>query len=193
VPGFTTLKISLEELRALPQQRTRISFAEELPIKEAIKPVTSDLTVSVNASGARVAGEVQTLLKLMCHSCLRPFFQALHFEIDEPFVYEHYLSGGEDKELKEKEPKELNSKDFVESISYNGILDISDILYQAVTLATPIYCSCGADCPGPPAYQGTKEPNSVGDQQVKAQKHKDDFVDPRWKNLKTLFPNEETH
>lgn len=190
--GFTTLKISLEELRALPQQRTRIAFQEELPVKEAIKPVTGDLTVSVNASGARVTGTVQGLLKLMCHSCLRPFFQALNFEIDEPFVYEQYLSG-EDKELKEKEPRELNSGDFVESISYNGKLDISDILYQAVTLATPLYCSCGADCPGPPAYEGANDPNNASRQEVKAEKQKGDFVDPRWKNLKTLFPNEETH
>ena len=186
------MKISLEELRALPQQRTRIAFQEELPVKEAIKPVTGDLTVSVNASGARVTGTVQGLLKLMCHSCLRPFFQALNFEIDEPFVYEQYLSG-EDKELKEKEPRELNSGDFVESISYNGKLDISDILYQAVTLATPLYCSCGADCPGPPAYQGVNDPNNPSHQEVKAEKQKGDFVDPRWKNLKTLFPNEETH
>jgi uncharacterized metal-binding protein YceD (DUF177 family) len=183
------LKISLEELRALPQQRARVSFKEELPIKEAIKPVTGDLTISANASGARVAGTVQALLKLMCHSCLRPFFQALHFELDEPFVYEDYLRG-EEKDLPHKE---LNSKDFVESIAYNSNLDISDILYQAVTLATPLYCLCGADCPGPPAYQGTNERNDVGQQEVKAEKQKDDFVDPRWKNLKTLFPNEESH
>lgn len=183
------LKVSLEDLRALPQQRLRVAFNESLPNSEAIKPVLGDLVISASAAGAHVVGKVQTLLKLSCHSCLAPFFQALSLDLDERFVYEDYLRG----ESKDNRERELLKEDFVESIPYAGVIDVSDVVYQAVTLATPTYCSCGADCPGPPkskneALQG-KSPLDEG-RDVKPQEPI--VIDPRWKNLKTLFSKEET-
>lgn len=183
------MKVSLEDLRALPQQRLRVAFNESLPNSEAIKPILGDLVISVSASGAQVVGRVQTLLKLSCHRCLAPFFQALSLELDERFVYEDYLRG----ESKDNRERELLKEDFVEAIPYAGVIDVSDVVYQAVTLATPSYCSCGADCPGPPkskneAPQG-KSPVEDGCD-VKSEEPM--VIDPRWKNLKTLFSNEET-
>jgi uncharacterized metal-binding protein YceD (DUF177 family) len=183
------LKVSLEDLRALPQQRLRVAFNESLPNSEAIKPVLGDLVISVSASGAQVVGRVQTLLKLSCHSCLAPFFQALSLDLDERFVYEDYLRG----DSKDNRERELLKEDFVESIPYAGVIDVSDVVYQAVTLATPSYCSCGADCPGPAkskheAAQGKSALPEAGD--VKSQEAI--VIDPRWKNLKTLFSKEET-
>jgi uncharacterized metal-binding protein YceD (DUF177 family) len=183
------LKLSLEDLRALPQQRLRVDFNESLPNSEAIKPVLGELVISASASGAQVAGRIQTLLKLSCHSCLRPFFKALDLNIDERFVYEDYLRG----ENKDNRERELLKEDFVEAIPYAGVIDISDVVYQAVTLATPTYCSCGPDCPGPPKTKSEMPARKwVADNGLDVKPKEVDAVDPRWKNLKTLFSNDDS-
>jgi uncharacterized protein len=183
------LKISLEDLRGLPQQRLRIDFNESLPELQTVKPVVGDLSMAASISGVRVVGRLHTLLKLTCHTCLKPFFKALSFELDERFVYEDYLNEGGPRELKEKE---LQTGDFVEWIRYEGFLDISDIVYQAVTLATPIYCSCGNECPGPPSYDKQNSEKQQTKSHSSADQERTESIDPRWKNLKTLFPSEES-
>jgi uncharacterized metal-binding protein YceD (DUF177 family) len=182
------LKISLEDLRGLPQQRLKIDFKESLPELQAVKPVIGDLSMAASISGVRLNGRLRTILKLTCHTCLKPFFKALDFELDERFVYEDYLND-DPRDVKEKE---LQTYDFVESIRYEAILDISDIVYQAVTLATPIYCSCGEECTGPPSYDKQNSESQEPKARSSAVSERTDSIDPRWKNLKTLFPSEES-
>jgi len=182
------LKISLEDLRGLPQQRLKIDFKESLPELQAVKPVVGDLSMAVSISGVRLNGRLRTILKLTCHTCLKPFFKALDFELDERFVYEDYLN----EDTLDSREKELLTGDFVESIRYEGFLDISDIVYQAVTLATPIYCSCGEECSGPPSYDKQMSENQEPKAGTSSRSERTDAIDPRWKNLKTLFPSEES-
>ena len=78
--------------------------------------------------------------------------------------------------------KELLKNDFYDEVSEDGFIDITDVVYQAVTLAAPVFTHCGADCPGPPRPE-----NPV----AKKEKAEEKAIDPRWKNLKTLFPNQE--
>jgi uncharacterized metal-binding protein YceD (DUF177 family) len=182
------LKISIEELRNLPQQRLRVEFNETLAGLEAVKPVVGDLVIAANASGIGLIGRVQTLLKLQCHSCLRSFFQAISVDMDEHFVYEHYLTDEE----REAPQKELLTRDFVEVVPLAGAVDISDVVYQAVTLATPIYCSCGSECPGPPSYEAAENGSGARTGEANKKLKEEAPIDPRWKNLKTLFPNEES-
>lgn len=173
------MKISVEELRARPSQRLTISYKEELKGIDAVKPVIGDLSLSLDSTGVRIHGRLQTLLKLHCHRCLRAYFQGLNIDIDERLVFD----------LNEEQPREreLLKRDFVEPIPKSGVLDISDIVYQAVTLATPSHFLCGSECPGPPTAEGT------GSQQALAEpKEQESRIDPRWKNLKTLFPKQET-
>lgn len=173
------MKVSLDQLRCGPQHRLGLSFKEQLQSTEAVKPVVGELVVSLDAWGVRLFGAVKTLLKLSCHRCLKPYFQSLDLEIDERFVY-----GSEKAEPRERE---LNRDDFVEPVPADGMLDITDIVYQAVTLATPSYCLCGQDCPGP-----ARAVSSGNQALAEAGGTSEKLVDPRWENLKTLFPNEET-
>ncbi|SRR5579875_600650 len=173
------MKVSIDDLRGQPQQRLVLSFKESLAGLETVKPVVGDLTLTAGSWGVHISGRVQTLLKLTCDRCLRPYFQSLPVEIDERLVYQS-------KDAAVPKERELSRNDFVEPIPDNGILDISDIVYQAVTLATPTYCLCGAECPGPPAGE---EGSAASLGRGKAERT---GGDPRWKNLKTLFPNEES-
>jgi uncharacterized metal-binding protein YceD (DUF177 family) len=183
------VKVSLEDLRSFPQQRLRLDFKESLPNGEAVKPVLGELSLFAGASGAQLNGTIHILLKLVCHSCLSPFFQALSLDLDERFIYEDYLSE-EEKELRERE---LLKGDFVEAVPYSGVIDVSDVVYQAVTLATPTYCSCGPQCPGPPkAERDGQSARSMGGNDFDVKAKDKDIVDPRWKNLKTLFSNDDS-
>lgn len=183
------MKISYDDLKTMPTGRLDFSFNENLAGLDAVKPVVGDLTASVSAAGMRLSGTVKTLLKLSCHRCLRPYFQALTVDIDERFVnlveYADY-AGAETKE------RELKTDDWFEYLPEDGCLDISDVVYQAVTLATPTYCFCGEECPGLPEKEARTGAGSEVSTGVKAassdQELDEKSIDPRWKNLKTLFP-----
>ncbi len=186
------MKISVDELKLQPGQRLTFEFKEMSSGTAAVEPVTGQLTISLNLPGIKLTGQVATLLKLQCDRCLRPFFQSLSLDLDERFVSRHFFSG-------ENKEHELLRDDFVELLPESGVLDISDIVYQAVTLATPSYCLCGSECPGPPqspaagaASQTAYERNQTFSRKSKAGGDLPAQIDPRWKNLKTLLPKQDS-
>lgn len=190
VPQVSLVKLNIDELRGLPQQKLDIKFHETLSGLEAVKPVIGELCVAVSASGLYLTGRVKTLLKLECDTCLRPYFTALTVDIDERFTQEPRLKIDRGQDPKERE---LLRDDFVEPLPASGTLDISDVVYQAVTLATPTYFSCGKECPGPPAVQDSRSAHDSAHARAARKKSEaEPPIDPRWKNLKTLFPNEES-
>ncbi|HEY9679568.1 MAG TPA: DUF177 domain-containing protein [Drouetiella sp.] len=186
------MKINIDDLKGLPHHRLDLDFHEELKETLAIKPTIGELSVFYSSTNVRVEGQVKTLLKLHCDRCLNPYFQSLTVDIDERFVPTALLSYGDEKT--EKHDGELLQDDFFEPLPDDGILDITDIVYQAVTLATPTFCLCGNECPGTPKRatddaSGKKATAKTG----KSGGAEDDRpIDPRWKNLKTLFPNNES-
>ena len=173
------MKVNIDELKLAPQQRMYFSYKENIEGLDAVKPVIGELLLIAGSSGVRLQGKLQTLLRLNCHRCLQAYFQSINLDLDERFVYQ--LNNEPQKD------RELLKDDFVDAIPDDGVLDINDIVYQAVTLATPTFCLCGDDCPGPPLPSSAAGDISLGPAKEK------DRVDPRWKNLKTLFPNEETN
>lgn len=180
------LKISIDEVRTLPNQRLNLSFKELIDGLDAVKPVTGELTLIASSTGMRVCGTVQSMLKRTCDRCLGPYFLSLPVAIDEKFMEtprEHIVE-------QFTREKELTAEDFIECLDADGSLDIVDVVYQAVTLATPISSLCGSECPGPAFPVGkTGSGALVSDNQ--ADQHRD-HTDPRWKNLKSLFPNRES-
>ncbi len=184
------MKVHIDHLKGMPHHRLDFAFREELSETQAIKPVLGDLTLMWSASGVRIEGQIKTLLKLQCDRCLRPYFLSLSVDIDERLVPTSFFELNED----EKHDGELLRGDFVEPLPDDGNLDISDIVYQAVTLATPTFCSCGDECPGPPgrAADGASSEKAAANSKGNGSKTDDRPIDPRWKNLKTLFPNEDS-
>lgn len=145
-----------------------------------------ELTVSASSTGIRLSGNLHTLLKLTCDRCLRPYFHSLNIELEENFIE---YSGRAEKDRLCKD-RELLADDFVEELSADGILDITDVVYQAVTLAIPVSCLCGENCPGPAFPDSEAKRGSLAS--GKDTKGLENRIDPRWKNLKTLFPKEES-
>lgn len=183
------MKISIDELRALPQQKLNLSFRENIDDLNAVKPVLGELTVSAGATGIKLFGTVQTLLKLTCHRCLRPYFLNLSVPVEESFI-EHRRQDDFERSGKISREKELTAQDFIEELPEDGVLDITDLVYQAVTLATPVSCLCGDSCPGPAFPDAESLSGSLAD--TKDDKESQEKIDPRWKNLKTLFADDES-
>ncbi len=168
------MKISLDDLITCPGGRLALAFKETIAGISAVKPVIGDLVVTLDSVGVRVCGRLATLLKLECHRCLKPYFQTLNITVDEQLVH---VSPGQQMPRE----RELTSSDFVEPVPDDGILDITDIVYQSVTLASPGLCICGPECPGP----------QLGGSEVDqgAAAGRDASADPRWQNLKSLLPD----
>jgi uncharacterized metal-binding protein YceD (DUF177 family) len=162
----------------MSQERRPIAFNETIGDLRAIKPVVGELKVSFRSTGLRLRGRLQTLLKLNCDRCLSPYFQGLSVELDESFVWQENEDFPRDREL--------SKDDFVEPIPADGIIDITDVVYQAVTLATPTSFLCGQSCPGPPVSSEEKPGQALA-----SDNKEPNAIDPRWQNLKTLFAKEE--
>jgi uncharacterized metal-binding protein YceD (DUF177 family) len=191
------MKVSVDDLKLLPQQQRFIQFKEVLKDLPTNKPVVGELVASTSASGFRLVGNVKTLLKLECDRCLKPYFQSISVDIDEKFV-PVYMESDSSPPARDRE---LLKDDFVESLPESGIVDISDVVYQAVTLATPSYRLCGPECVGvPEAPETLVSSDSVSCASVEKEKsgerldkHSDSRpIDPRWENLKTLFPKNDS-
>lgn len=183
------MKVNIDELRALPQQKLNLSFKETIEDLAAVKPVLGEITVVASATGIKLNGTIQTLLKLTCDRCLMPYFLNLSVPVEESFVE---CRSGYEQERVAKIPREreLLASDFIEELPEDGILDITDLVYQAVTLATPVTCLCGDNCPGPAFPEPDGQSGSLAaDKELSPGANR---IDPRWKNLKTLLPDEET-
>jgi uncharacterized metal-binding protein YceD (DUF177 family) len=163
----------------------RFHFNELLA--DMTKPAVGDLVLYSSPAAVRLQGQIKTIVKLQCHTCLNYFFQSLDLEINEEFVYEDYLN---EKALSARD-RELQSEDFFEAVPYYGEIDVSDIVYQAVNLAVPTYCSCGKHCSGTPVYN-MKTAEDSKDVQAPAgvKPGSQEWTDPRWHNLKTILPKD---
>jgi uncharacterized protein len=184
------LRLNLDDLQLLPLKRMKLDFNEKLDVEGAVKPVLGELTLAAVGGGVRVSGSVKTLLKLNCHVCLRPYFQALTVDINEQMAFAQPSSSKDDSPRE----RELTRDDFYEVIPENGVLDIDDIVYQAVTLAAPVFHRCGDECPGPPKPEKAYAAGNSGQTARQGENGGGDatWIDPRWQNLKTLFPKHET-
>ncbi len=178
------MKINLQELRDSPGQRLHFPCHESIESQNLITPVTGDIFLSAHATAVKLKVNIQTTARLSCHRCLNPFLQPIELDLEEEFVYEDYLNVGA---FKSKE-RELQKEDFFETVPYDGTIDISDFVYQAIVLAIPNYCTCGPNCAGPTIY---KRSSSTGKQgEAVDDSEKEAWVDPRWHNLKRIFSND---
>ncbi|MBU6454628.1 MAG: DUF177 domain-containing protein [Cyanobacteria bacterium REEB67] len=181
------MKINVDDLEDLPGRKLNLEFSEELGVADAVKPVVGDISLSYGVTGLRLQGNVKTLLKVNCQTCLRPYFQPLNVDIDELFAPAGSLEAEFVKGL--PRDRELHGDDFYEELPANGNVDISDVVYQAVTLASPVFNRCGEECPGPPNLDDSGTGGLSTGKNASGQTEKP--IDPRWKNLKSLFPNED--
>lgn len=159
---------------------------------DAVKPVLGELTLSASCTGLKIIGQVQTLLKLNCRRCASPYFYSLTVPIEEHLVDAAFLTTTQasDKGNNRKNDKTGPLRQDNEVIPKDGLVDLSTVVYQAVTLATPSNSLCKEDCPG--SLISSSHQHSRQSAGVLKDKCEEVPIDPRWKNLKTLLGNGES-
>lgn len=115
-----------------------------------------------------------TTLKMICARCLEPFEQEFTIEIEEEFLPSIDIATG----------SVIPHKDDDEALLINEhhILDLTELLRQAIILSLPLTPLCQDDCKGLCPTCGINRNYEVCDCQ-------DEHIDPRWASLSILLKN----
>lgn len=161
------MNISISELENSENKSLNIRFEEVIKEINPKVPVTADLSVkSITNEYITVTGQVNATMNLVCDNCLKEFSQEFNVGIDETFIKTRLFED-------DKEEIELKENSFIEDLNGADKIDITDLIYQSVTLNIPNKLVCDINC--------------IGDEKV--QKYiKNEISDPRldiFKSIKT--------
>lgn len=140
------MKISVEELENIPDKQLTLRFNENIRELENSSPVEGVLTVASNGFSIKIEGNVKTKVNLECGKCLKNYIYQVDLDIDEEFVKDSIImeSHGE---------FELTGKDFVEELKGRKEIDLTDLIYQSITIDLTSQNVCGENCLGSDEYQ----------------------------------------
>lgn len=103
-------------------------------------PAKGDVLFTRTRQGVLVQGRFQTEADLVCDRCLNAFRQPIEFEIEEEYVPTIDVNTGKWLQLEETDPALL--------INEHHILDLEEVMRQAIVLALPMHPVCRPDCAG---------------------------------------------
>lgn len=111
---------------------------DDLDIQELL---TGRLKLLRTASGILVTGALQTASQLQCCRCLEPFSTPIRLEIEEEFHPSVDILTGAEVPVTEGEEEAT-------TIDEHHILDLTEIVRQAIFLALPMRPLCKENCAG---------------------------------------------
>ncbi|MGD2207033.1 MAG: DUF177 domain-containing protein [Anaerolineae bacterium] len=147
------------------------------PELEPVRPLTGSITLMRTSQGILATGEMWTTLRTACRRCLEPCDMDVEFKLEEEFHPTMHIDGSPVDDVPEKD------RDEALLIDEHQILDLSEVVRQALWLTGPEQALCDPECQGLcPRCGGNR---NQGECQCKYPP-----VDPRLATLKTLLPNE---
>lgn len=140
------MKVSISELDNLKDKSLDINFKEVIEEFNPEAPVTAILKVaSIGNEYINVSGKINACLNLTCDSCLKNFIKNIEIEINETFIKTSLFPEANDE-------IELKEGSFVEDLNGADEIDITDLIYQSVTLNLPNKLVCDINCIGDENY-----------------------------------------
>jgi len=136
-----------------------------------LTPVVGRIHLTRLNDGILVQGHLHTEVELTCDRCLKLFAWTVEFDVEEQFVPTVDVITGKWLITEENDPALL--------IDDHHILDLEEILRQAIYLELPMHPVCREDCKG-------LCPKCGQDFNQGACDCSDDEIDPRWEVLKDL-------
>ncbi len=112
------------------------------PELKFLGPLVGAVTLLRIHSGVLVTGELSTAVQATCRRCLEPIAQEVRFALEESFRPLLEVETGRYIPPEEFEGEEYLLEDAALLISERHILDISEVVRQAVWLAMPMYPGC---------------------------------------------------
>lgn len=140
-------------------------------------PITGQVKFTKILGGILVTGRLQTVVEVQCARCLEPFDLPIAIELEEEFRATTDLATGASLPVGDAE-------DEATLIDEKNIIDLSEVVRQALILALPATPICrDGDCKGL-CDQCGKNLNEGACDCV------DDDIDPRWEALRQLLPSD---
>lgn len=146
-----------------------IDFEEIIEDFNGKTPVKAQLKAELQSSIIRITGEVQAEVNLICDYCLEEFTKEYKIKAEEYF--ERYkLNPETEREF------EVKDENFVQDLDGKDEIDITDLIYQIITLHIPNQIVCGINC--------------KGKEKLSKYMH-EDLTDPRLEIFKTIKTDKE--
>jgi len=162
--------VPVAELRLLPDGR-RWTVEQRLQDLQSLEAVTGWLHVWHHGNQLRVCGQASTRVERPCDRCLQPVAVPLVAEVEEWIG----LEGDGDAAEGATEIVLDGGHDLpLDTLDPQGSFDPERWLFEQLSLVQPLRCLCRTDCPGLLPDAASAEP-----------------IDPRWRALQDLRPNDE--
>jgi uncharacterized protein len=156
-----------------------------------LAPLSGTLQMLRTNSGILVSGDLQTTVEVGCGRCLEPVAVNVEFWLEESFRPLLEVNTGRYIPPSEFEGTQDDLEDAALMIDEHHILNIAEVVRQAVWLALPMYPSCTwmgtGECPN--LRRRRAELGDLADVEVYTDlegPHQDQEVDPRWAALLKL-------
>jgi uncharacterized protein len=145
---------------------------------EPLRPLVGTITLMRTSRGILVTGNLRTALQATCRRCLEPCEIEVEFDLEEEFYPAARIADVPLDDVPEEEQDEALL------IDSHHILDLSEVVRQALWLFGPEKAICKPDCAGLcPTCGGNRNEGACDCLQAP--------IDPRWTTLQALLLDEQ--
>jgi uncharacterized metal-binding protein YceD (DUF177 family) len=135
-------------VQSLPGTTRDVPFSERLPDPsdelQLRRPVKGHAHLTLTSRGVLVHAEFATLVHAECSRCLTDLQVPVHADFDEEFLVPVDVHTGTPKPSLEEEAAE----DDASVIDEHHVIDLDDLIRQAIITNLPLRPLCDAACPG---------------------------------------------
>jgi uncharacterized protein len=138
------LVLNLASIRTAQERFERTYPPETIELKshdfEVVRPVTLAFDIYKDKQQFRLAGQVETTLRLPCSRCLEPFEWPVSATFDLRYQPHTTPKGGDEREIEED--------DLTTAFYEHDEIDLGQLMTEQFYLSLPMKPLCGDDCKG---------------------------------------------
>lgn len=142
------------------------------------RPVQVELRLESVVEGILVTGSAQASAEGECVHCLDPVVETLDVPFQELFVYPERAAHHQKVAGRAGGDKEAPADEDEQRMLDGDLMDLEEVIRDAVVTALPFQPACQDDCPG--------LCSECGVQLAKDPEHHHDVIDPRWSALAAM-------
>ena len=131
-----------------------INFSEIIEEFNDESPVNATLKVEIIGDYVKIKGNIKATLKLVCDVCLKEFEEKYDINVEE-FFTKTKLNENETNEF------EIKNDGFIEDLKGEDEIDLTDFIYQCVTIHIPNKIVCDINCNGDENLEKYLKGNSI--------------------------------
>lgn len=148
------MKISISEIENNQNKATEVNFSEIIEEFHSEVPVNATLKIEIIGDYVKINGQINAKLKHICDVCLKEFEEDYNINVEE-FFTKTRLNENEATEF------EIKNDGFIEDLNGQDEIDLTDFIYQCVTIHIPNKIVCDINCKGDENLERYLKENSI--------------------------------